>query len=118
MRMVLAGLIAAGLIPLLSAWRANRETSLSHALIWSLLAWLSWGIAFVFGNPEQPGMDPGQQKIMKFMPVIFIAFFYRMSAGLVVYWTISNLLTIAQTKFTKMGADPAAATPASSGKKK
>jgi YidC/Oxa1 family membrane protein insertase len=69
-------------------------------------------------TPPQPGMDPGQQKLMRFMPVIFIAFFYNMSAGLVIYWTVSNLLTIAQTKFTKMGADPAAAIPATSGKKK
>jgi YidC/Oxa1 family membrane protein insertase len=69
-------------------------------------------------TPPQPGMDPGQQKIMKFMPLIFIAFFYGMSAGLVTYWTVSNLLTIAQTKFTRMGADPAAAAPVPTGKKK
>ena len=69
-------------------------------------------------TPPQPGMDPGQQRLMRFMPVIFIAFFYRMSAGLTIYWTVSNLLTIAQTYFTKMGDDPAAKAPVLSSKKK
>ena len=57
--------------------------------------------------PPSPGMDPGQQKIMKFMPLMFIALFYRMSAGLTLYWTVQNLLSILQTKVTKM-TEPAA----------
>jgi YidC/Oxa1 family membrane protein insertase len=60
-------------------------------------------------TPPSPGMDPGQQKIMRYMPLLFIAIFYRMSSGLNLYYTVSNLLTIAQTKMTKMGDDPAAA---------
>jgi YidC/Oxa1 family membrane protein insertase len=59
-------------------------------------------------TPPSPGMDPGQQKIMRWMPLLFVGIFYRMSAGLNLYYTISNLLTIAQTKMTKMGPDPAA----------
>jgi YidC/Oxa1 family membrane protein insertase len=51
--------------------------------------------------PPSPGMDPGQQKIMKFMPLMFIAFFYRMSAGLTLYWTVQNALSILQTKITR-----------------
>jgi YidC/Oxa1 family membrane protein insertase len=58
-------------------------------------------------TPPSPGMDPGQQKIMRYMPLLFIAIFYRMSSGLNLYYTVSNLLTIAQTKITKMGPDPA-----------
>jgi YidC/Oxa1 family membrane protein insertase len=46
-------------------------------------------------------MDPGQQKMMRFMPVLFIAMFYRMSAGLTLYWTVSNLLSILQTTLTR-----------------
>jgi YidC/Oxa1 family membrane protein insertase len=57
-------------------------------------------------TPPQPGMDPAQQKMMRFMPLLFIAFFYRMSAGLTLYWTFSNLLTIAQTKLTKTDPTP------------
>lgn len=60
MRTLFAGLIIVGLIPLLTAWRANRHTSLAHALIWMIAAWLSWGIAFVFGNLEEPGLEPSR----------------------------------------------------------
>ena len=62
-------------------------------------------------TPPSPGMDPGQQKIMRWMPLLFVGIFYRMSSGLNLYYTVSNLLTIAQTKITKMGPDPAAARP-------
>ncbi len=59
-------------------------------------------------TPPSPGMDPGQQKIMRWMPLLFVGIFYQMSSGLNLYYTVSNLLTIAQTKITKMGPDPAA----------
>jgi YidC/Oxa1 family membrane protein insertase len=52
-------------------------------------------------TPPSPGMDPGQQKIMRFMPLMFIALLYRMSAGLTLYWTVQNLLSIVQMKITK-----------------
>ncbi len=52
-------------------------------------------------TPPAPGMDPGQQKIMRFMPLIFIAALYRMSSGLTLYWTVQNLLSIVQMKITK-----------------
>ncbi len=61
--------------------------------------------------PPSPGMDPGQQKIMRYMPLMFIAILYRMSAGLTLYWTVQNLLSILQTKMTRM-TDEAAAKPA------
>jgi YidC/Oxa1 family membrane protein insertase len=61
--------------------------------------------------PPSPGMDPGQQKIMRYMPLMFIAMFYRMSSGLTLYWTVSNLLSILQTKVTRMTDD----TPAKPG---
>ena len=32
---------------------------------------------------------------------MFMVFFYNNSAGLALYWTVSNLLTILQTKLTK-----------------
>ena len=63
-------------------------------------------------TPPSPGMDPVQQKIMKYMPMMFMVFLYNFSAGLTLYWTVQNLLTIAQMKLTK---DPSG--PASSGAK-
>jgi YidC/Oxa1 family membrane protein insertase len=41
-------------------------------------------------------MDPMQKKIMMAMPVMFMFFFLFFPSGLVLYWTINNLLTIAQ----------------------
>ncbi len=41
-----------------------------------------------------------QQKIMMVMgPILMLIFFYTMPSGLVLYWTTSNLLMIAQTGF-------------------
>jgi YidC/Oxa1 family membrane protein insertase len=59
-------------------------------------------------TPPSPGMDPAQQKIMKYMPLMFMVFLYNYSAALTLYWTTQNLLTILQTKMTKT-RDPAAA---------
>jgi YidC/Oxa1 family membrane protein insertase len=55
--------------------------------------------------PPSPGMDPGQQKLMRWMPLMMIALFYRMSAGLTLYWTVQNLLGILQMKLTKTTDD-------------
>jgi YidC/Oxa1 family membrane protein insertase len=53
-------------------------------------------------------MDPAQQKMMRWMPAIFILFLYNYPAGLALYWTVNNLLTILQTKLTKtIGPAPA-----------
>jgi YidC/Oxa1 family membrane protein insertase len=62
-------------------------------------------------TPPSPGMDPMQQKIMKYFPLIFLFMLYNYSAGLTLYWTVQNLLSIAQMKLTKtIQAQPA--TPA------
>jgi YidC/Oxa1 family membrane protein insertase len=43
--------------------------------------------------------DPRQAKMMLFMPVIFTFMFFNLPAGLVLYWTLSNVLQIAQQKY-------------------
>jgi YidC/Oxa1 family membrane protein insertase len=42
--------------------------------------------------------DPMQQKIMQFMPVAMSLFFFIFPAGLVLYWLISNIITLVQAK--------------------
>lgn len=42
--------------------------------------------------------DPMQQKIMQWMPVFMSIFFLWFPAGLVLYWLISNVITIIQAK--------------------
>jgi len=60
MRMMLAGFAAIGLLPLGLALRANRGTSLAHAILWAIAAWVAWGVAFALGNIDEPGMDAGR----------------------------------------------------------
>jgi YidC/Oxa1 family membrane protein insertase len=62
-------------------------------------------------QPPSPGMDPSQQKMMRYMPLLFLVFLYNYSAGLALYWTVNNLLTVVQTKLTKMNQAPAAVSP-------
>jgi YidC/Oxa1 family membrane protein insertase len=45
-------------------------------------------------NPTPP--DPIQAKVMLMMPVIFTFMFLWFPAGLVLYWTVNNILSIAQ----------------------
>ncbi|MCG7551118.1 membrane protein insertase YidC [Pseudoalteromonas sp. Of7M-16] len=40
--------------------------------------------------------DPMQQKMMTYMPVVFSVFFIWFPSGLVLYWLVSNLISIAQ----------------------
>jgi YidC/Oxa1 family membrane protein insertase len=45
-------------------------------------------------NPTPP--DPVQAKIMMYMPLVFSVMFFFFPAGLVLYWVVNNLLSIAQ----------------------
>ena len=45
-------------------------------------------------NPTPP--DPIQAKVMMYMPIVFSVMFFFFPAGLVLYWVVNNLLSIAQ----------------------
>ena len=45
-------------------------------------------------NPVPP--DPVQAQVMKYMPYVFSIFFFFFPAGLVLYWLVNNILSIAQ----------------------
>jgi YidC/Oxa1 family membrane protein insertase len=49
--------------------------------------------------------DPMQQKMMTFMPVIFTVFFLWFPSGLVVYYIVSNLVTIIQQQLIYRGLE-------------
>ena len=49
--------------------------------------------------------DPMQQKVVTFMPLIFMVFFLWFPAGLVLYWLVSNLITIAQQQLIYRGLE-------------
>jgi len=51
---------------------------------------------FVQQRMSPPPPDPVQAKMMMFMPLIFSITFFFFPAGLVLYWVVNNLLSIAQ----------------------
>lgn len=44
--------------------------------------------------------DPTQAKMMMFMPIIFTVMFLNFPSGLVIYWLVNNVLSIAQQLYT------------------
>lgn len=61
--------------------------------IWPLLMGLSM---FVQQKLNPPPSDPAQAKVFMLMPVMFTFMLAQFPAGLVIYWTWSNLITILQ----------------------
>lgn len=58
------------------------------------------GLSMFFLQRLQPMtiQDPLQQKLMQYMPVAMSIFFFFFPAGLVLYWLVSNLVTLVQAK--------------------
>jgi len=57
-------------------------------------------------NPTPP--DPVQAKVMMFMPLIFSVMFFFFPAGLVLYWLVNNIFSIAQQWFITYQTEQAA----------
>lgn len=49
--------------------------------------------------------DPKQQKIMLLMPIMFTFIFLNFSSGLVLYWLVNNILSIAQQFYINKKSD-------------
>lgn len=60
-------------------------------------------------NP--PPSDPMQAQMMKIMPLLFSVMFFFFPAGLVLYYVVNNLLTIAQQWYINHRTDKEAAAP-------
>jgi len=58
-------------------------------------------------NPTPP--DPMQARIMMLMPLIFGGMMFFFPAGLVLYWVVNNILSIAQQRFVMHQIDKAEA---------
>ncbi|WP_262692865.1 membrane protein insertase YidC [Kordiimonas aestuarii] len=95
-----------GWIQDLSAPDPLTPITLFGALDWNPPAFLAIGVLpILMGismwlqqklNPQSAAMDPTQQKIMSFLPLIFTFIMAPFSAGLVLYWTWNNTLSIGQ----------------------
>jgi YidC/Oxa1 family membrane protein insertase len=54
---------------------------------------------FIQQRLNPPQMDPMQQKIFAFLPIVFTVMFLFFPSGLVLYWVVNNILSIAQQWF-------------------
>ncbi len=55
------------------------------------------GISMIIQTKLNPKpTDPMQAKVMAIMPIVFSVFFFFFPAGLVLYWLVNNVLSIAQ----------------------
>ena len=61
-----------------------------------VLTLLMGGSMFLQQRMTPSPADPTQAKIMMFLPVIFTFMFLNFASGLVLYWLVNNLLSIAQ----------------------
>ena len=69
---------------------------------------LLMGVSMFIQQKMTPVMgDPRQAKIMLMMPIVFTFMFLNLPSGLVLYWTLSNVLQIAQQYYMDRGAKPA-----------
>ena len=108
--------------PLGGCWPILIQIPIFIALYWVLLGsvemrqapWIGWiqdlsikdpyyVLPLIYGasmfiqtklNPTPP--DPVQAKVMLFMPLIFTVMFLWFPSGLVLYWVVNNVLSIAQ----------------------
>src|SRR5215467_12755934 len=66
------------------------------------------GVSMFVQQKMTPTMgDPRQAKMMLLMPVVFTFMFLNLPSGLVLYWTVSNVLQIAQQLYMERSATPA-----------
>ncbi len=60
------------------------------------------GASMLLQQKMSPPMgDATQAKMMMFMPIIFTVIFINFSSGLVLYWLVNNVLSIAQQYYTQ-----------------
>lgn len=66
------------------------------------------GVSMFVQQKMTPTMgDPRQAKMMLLMPVVFTFMFLNLPSGLVLYWTLSNVLQIAQQLYMERHGTPA-----------
>jgi YidC/Oxa1 family membrane protein insertase len=78
-----------GLLP----YDPMQLSALLHMPVWAILMGITMFLQFKL-NPTPP--DPIQAKIFAWMPLIFTFMLASFPAGLVIYWTWNNLLSICQ----------------------
>jgi len=54
---------------------------------------------FIQQKMTPTSMDPMQEKMMLALPLVFTVMFLTFPSGLVLYWLVNNVLTIAQQMY-------------------
>ena len=62
-------------------------------------------MALQFNMQKKTITDPTQQQMFAIMPWVMIAVFAHMPAGLVLYWTVSNILALGQQWYISKSAE-------------
>ena len=79
---------------------------------WFVLPLLYAGSFYVMQRMQPPPPDPMQAKMMKMMPLMFGVLFVFFPAGLVLYWLVNNLLSMAQQWYITRSIERKAASTA------
>ena len=72
---------------------------------------LAMGVSWFISQKMTPTTAPGsdqmelQMKMMQFMPIIFTVMFWSLPSGLILYWTVSNILSIGQQLYVNKRAN-------------
>ena len=73
---------------------------------------LAMGVSWFISQKMTPSTTPGseqmelQMKMMQFMPIIFTVMFWGLPSGLILYWTVSNILSIGQQLYVNKRTNP------------
>jgi len=84
-------------------WWLNDLTAMDPYFILPVI----FGLSMWFQQRLNPApQDPAQAMVMKAFPIVFTVFFAFFPSGLVLYWVVNNLLSIAQQWYitNKLGA--------------
>jgi YidC/Oxa1 family membrane protein insertase len=60
-------------------------------MIYAATMWLS-----LMSGPTMTGIDPNQQRLMRWMPWVFMIVLAQSAVGLVIYWSFSSIFTMVQ----------------------
>jgi YidC/Oxa1 family membrane protein insertase len=102
-----------------ASWLWVHDLSQPETLAIRVLPVLLVGTQFLQQKmTPSPGMDPAQQKMMLFMPLVLGYIFYYLSAGLVLYYMTGGLVGVAQQWLLNRGTPAPAIIPSPPQKKK
>ncbi|MDO4161416.1 MAG: membrane protein insertase YidC [Pseudomonadota bacterium] len=80
----------------ISTWAHIYVPSLLDIGVWPLIYGFTMFIQYKL-NPAPANKD--QARMMAMMPFIFVIMFAHFASGLVIYWTLSNILSVFQQKY-------------------